>query len=177
MIQPYNIYIYRMSLNSVARKFRSSVKLVAKEVEKFKNRVSHDELILLSARCATSEIGKNNCFVFIDCIYIIYYLYTLKQHKYNNIVPLGGYLFEYFMFTASSYSQHRLWTQLCNNIDGNQAIDIERQHKFIKYNCNSFIGWLLFHIGNIGSNGGRQLFYTYLSRVHTSVCQGTVLKH
>ena len=52
-----------MSIQSVTRKFRSSLKLVAKEVEKSTNRVSHDELLLISATCAKSEIG-------IHCIYI-----------------------------------------------------------------------------------------------------------
>ena len=89
---------------------------------------------------------------------IIEFLVNISKYLLY-IVPLGGYLFEYFMFTASSYSQHRIWTRKCNTMNEHQAIEIGIQHKFIKDNCNSFVGWLLFHIGNIGSNGGRQLFY------------------
>jgi len=42
-------------------------------------------------------------------------------------------------------------------------LDEERQEsakeKLINDNQNGFIGWLLLHIGSIGSNGRRQLFY------------------
>ena len=55
-----------MSMQSVARKFRSAIKVVAKEIEMETNRVSHDTLLLISARCVPSEIGKDKFIIIID---------------------------------------------------------------------------------------------------------------
>lgn len=73
-------------------------------------------------------------------------------------VPLGGFLFEYFMYTTSSYVNNREWNSVCNNMDAD-TIDEHVQHQLISKNINSFIGWLLFTIGRIGSNGNKQLFF------------------
>ena len=73
-----------MSLQTVARKFRSSLKLVAKEVEKSTNRVSHDELLVISATCVKSEVGMCEyifyclllCRIITDLMMNIIYIYT-----------------------------------------------------------------------------------------------------
>ena len=81
---------------------------------------------------------------------------------YNNLVQTGGYLFEYFMWTSPGYSNYRRWTKFYNEMD-ERGLDIDIQYKIIKENMNDFVGWLLFHIGRIGSNGISQLFYITLT--------------
>ena len=77
-------------------------------------------------------------------------------------VPLGGFLFEYFMWTASGYAIFRLFQSAAGNNGDDQAIPDHQQHDFMKAAGASFAGWLLWHLGNIGSNGRDQLFYMTL---------------
>ena len=77
------------------------------------------------------------------------------------LVPELGWLFEYFMWTCSGYSAHRRWKQIINLeqtiADGYVATDLQNE---LRLSCGSlFVGWLLLHIGNIGTHGRRQLFY------------------
>ena len=62
------------------------------------------------------------------------------------------------MYTTSSYVNHRQWTTVCSNLESD-AIEEVTQQSIIDKNLNAFIGWLLFNIGRIGSNGNRQLFF------------------
>ena len=77
-------------------------------------------------------------------------------------VPLGGFLFEYFMWTASGYAMFRLFQTTVANIGNDEAITDRQQHEFMQAAGARFAGWLLWHVGNIGSNGRDQLFYLTL---------------
>ena len=70
------------------------------------------------------------------------------------------------MNTASSYTQYRKWITTCNSVQEGDHIDFDVQYEFITSNLNSFIGWILFHIGSIGTNGKRQLFYITFTCVY-----------
>jgi hypothetical protein len=77
-------------------------------------------------------------------------------------VPLGGFLFEYFMWTASGYAMFRLFQTTVANIGNDEAIPDLQQQEFMQAAGSRFAGWLLWHVGNIGSNGRDQLFYLTL---------------
>ena len=77
-------------------------------------------------------------------------------------VPLGGFLFEYFLWTASGYSVFRLFQSVVAHTGNDQAIPLDHQTEFMQGSGASFAGWLLLHLGNIGSNGRDQLFYLTL---------------
>jgi hypothetical protein len=82
-------------------------------------------------------------------------------------VPLGGFLFEYYMLTTSGYVSHRNYVKLLNEVEDGQPFSVPDQEEFIKANSANFVGWLLFQIGQIGTNGRRQLFYvTFLSHYY-----------
>ena len=78
-----------------------------------------------------------------------------------NLVPSCGWLFEYFMWTSSGYSGHRRWIQLITLHERNEnpIFSDAFQDELIEGYGSLFMGWLLFHIGSIGSHGRRQLFY------------------
>ena len=63
------------------------------------------------------------------------------------------------MWTASPYSKHREWVKINSRLLDGECIEAETQMNIIQANKNLFTGWLLFHIGSIGTNGTRQLFY------------------
>ena len=77
------------------------------------------------------------------------------------VVPLGGWLFEYFMYSCAGYSSNKRWISSTTKLENLnlECMPADWQEQFIQENENSFIGWLLFHIGNIGSNGRSQLFF------------------
>ena len=77
------------------------------------------------------------------------------------VVPKLGRLFEVYMEVCSSYSQHRKWTTIVNDVysDNDTVVPEDKQHELMDGNSNTFIGWLMFHIANIGTHGRRQLFY------------------
>ena len=82
-------------------------------------------------------------------------------------VPLGGFLFEYFMWTASGYAMYRLFQTTAANIGDDEAMSDRQQHEFMQAAGTRFAGWLLWHFGNMGSNGRDQLFYlTLVSNYH-----------
>ena len=70
-------------------------------------------------------------------------------------VPSGGKLFEYFMVTTAGYSDYRT---VCG-LDEDTESNAEQRQALVYRNVNTFIGWLIFHITSIGSNGRRQQFY------------------
>ena len=83
------------------------------------------------------------------------------------VVPLGGFLFEYYMWTASGSTHNRRWLSLNSKIPDDTALDNFDQRHTIEQSINGFVGWLLLHIASIGTNGRRQLFYiTFLSRYY-----------
>jgi hypothetical protein len=82
-------------------------------------------------------------------------------------VPRGGFLFEYFLWTCSGYSAHRRWSRIMKTIENGGAISTVDENAVVTDNLNGFVGWLLFHVSSIGTNGRRQLFYiTFLLQYH-----------
>ena len=78
------------------------------------------------------------------------------------VVPLGGFLFEYFMWTSSGYAVFRKF-QSSVAVEGHeQSLSLQEQQEFMQGAGSKFAGWLLLHLGNIGSNGRDQLFYLTL---------------
>jgi hypothetical protein len=83
------------------------------------------------------------------------------------IVPAGGFLFEYFMWTCSSYSAHRRWSRVVGDLLAGAPISMDDENTLISHNLRGFVGWLLFHVASIGTNGRRQLFYiTFLCQYY-----------
>jgi hypothetical protein len=62
------------------------------------------------------------------------------------------------MFTCSGYTAHRAWCAHYKD-DNDDAIDDATQAAVLKQQCKNFLGWLLLHVGSVGTNGRRQLFY------------------
>ena len=68
-------------------------------------------------------------------------------------------LFEFYMSFCSGYSSHRDWVKMCNNVDDNDSLSEDDQKKVYDENSSRFVGWLLWHICSIGSNGRKQMFF------------------
>lgn len=73
-------------------------------------------------------------------------------------VPIGGYLFEYFLWTCSGYTLFRVFGKSVRASPG-AAIPLDLQQQLIASLSGKFIGWLLFHVACLGSNGRKQMFY------------------
>ena len=78
------------------------------------------------------------------------------------VVPLGGFLFEYFLWTSSGYAMFRSFQAAVSFAEYENALPAREQQELMKEAGPKFAGWLLLHIGNIGSNGREQLFYLTL---------------
>ena len=63
------------------------------------------------------------------------------------------------MRTASGYTANRKWLHETSLVENGNALDDDRQNYYWNTEKSMFMGWLLFHINSIGSNGCRQLFY------------------
>ena len=59
------------------------------------------------------------------------------------------------MVTTAGYSDYRT---VCG-LDEDTESNAEQRQALVDRNVNTFIGWLIFHITSIGSNGRRQQFY------------------
>lgn len=72
------------------------------------------------------------------------------------------------MNTASCYSSYRQWKKVCKQpLATNTSLDIQVENDILQSNVNKFIGWLLFHLSNIGSNGRQQMFYvTFIAQYY-----------
>jgi len=46
------------------------------------------------------------------------------------------------------------------------SMSTEEQSGFITNNMNGFVGWLLFHINSVGTNGQQQMFYVTLTNTY-----------
>ena len=73
-------------------------------------------------------------------------------------VPIGGFLFEYFLLTCSGYAVYRDVRACIQQADG-AALPLHKQEKWLSALSGKFTGWLLFHVACIGSNGRKQMFY------------------
>jgi len=56
-------------LKNIGKKLRSTIATLAQHVNKFDKRLSHRQLLRLSAQCAPSSCGKN--FFFDNMIYFV----------------------------------------------------------------------------------------------------------
>ena len=146
-------------LKQVAAKFRKSVKLVGIDMDRYNNRLSLDAILQLCATTMPSETSIYHfCLIPPICNELICVLFVL--------VPSGGWLFEYYMCCNSGYSAHRRWQTILRQHcgDGIECMPQHFQDELIKDNGVAFMGWLLFNIGRMGTNGRRQLFYiTFLN--------------
>ena len=143
--------IYRlkltMELYMVANKLRQSLKAVAVLMEAHETRLSFDQLLSMCAESTSSQVGTSS--VRFHNLLTVYFLFT---------VPIGGYLFEYFLWTCSGYSLFRVFSQTVRASPG-AAIPLELQQQLMASLSGKFIGWLLFHVACLGSNGRKQMFY------------------
>ena len=81
-------------------------------------------------------------------------------------VPVGGYLFECYLYSNSSYAVNRLWYKYLSIAQDNPEgkLQLCQNEELLDQSSGHFMGYLLFALGNIGSNGRGQLFY------HTLAC-------
>lgn len=90
------------------------------------------------------------------------------------VVPKGGFLFEYYLVSCSSWSVNKKFGQYI-------ATDVDRDDIFeeILEQCiTHFIGWVLFHVASIGTNGRRQMFYvTFMNRFYGLSRDGIDINH
>lgn len=90
-------------------------------------------------------------------------------------MPRGGFLFEYYLLTASGYSDNRMFRQAIHRVtqNGDEWIGHPDEEYLINATGAKFAGWLLFHVSNIGTNGREQLFYlTFAAKYHGLSRQG-----
>ena len=74
-------------------------------------------------------------------------------------VPKLGFLFEFYMSCASSWSANKKWISLCNRLQDDEPMSANIQDQLEKDYGTKFIGWLLWHVLNIGNKGKMQMFY------------------
>ena len=71
------------------------------------------------------------------------------------------------MWSCAGYADNKEWKRMVHLMETSnmEILSDELQQEVIK-NCGSeFVGWLLFHVNNIGSNGRSQVFYiTYTAQ-------------
>lgn len=70
-----------------------------------------------------------------------------------------GMLFEYYMYFASGFAENRKWLAACGLLAAGAPLSQSQEEDFKNANAESFVGWILFHVTSIGSNGRRQMFY------------------
>ena len=140
-----------MELAMVANKLRQSLKAVAVLMEAHDTRLSFDQLLSLCAESTPSQVGKRSVrfYKLFNCCVTLYVLST---------VPIGGYLFEYFLWTRSGYALFRVFGKSVRASPG-AAIPLDLQQQLMTSLSGKFIGWLLFHVACLGSNGRKQMFY------------------
>lgn len=130
-------------VSRVARKLRTAIQKLATAVEVYHRRLTVDELFGLCASTTASTIGtvKVKYFHQVFGAFIVYFECVT--------VPLGGFLFEYFLWTASGYAVFRLFQSVVAHTGNDEAIPVNHQNEFMQRSGASFAGWLLLHLGNI----------------------------
>ena len=76
-----------------------------------------------------------------------------------NVVPTLGYLFEFYLSFASSWTANKQWVSICHNLQGNDTVPTAIQDQLKADHGTRFIGWVLLHVMNIGNKGKMQMFY------------------
>ena len=74
-------------------------------------------------------------------------------------MPSLGYLFEFYMSFAASWSGNKNWLSLCHNLPEGMAMSDDIQQQLKSQHGTRFIGWLLLHVMNTGNKGKMQMFY------------------
>ena len=140
-----------MELSAVATKVRKSIQAVAVVIEPYDRRLSVDELISICAMSTPSTVGMSFLnFCFWKYVPTIVYMFVA--------VPLGGYLFEYFLWTCSGYTVFRQFQSgLARSQGGSLPENV--QVSLLQKLSSKFAGWLLFHVASLGNNGRKQMFY------------------
>ena len=140
-----------MELSVVANKVRRSIQAVALVMEPFDRRLSVDELISICATSTASTVGTSMLnFCCMRYVPLIIYMF--------GAVPLGGYLFEYYLWTCSGYTVFRQFQSSLNRSqDGSLPQDV--QISLLQKLSSKFAGWLLLHVASLGNNGRKQMFY------------------
>ena len=77
-------------------------------------------------------------------------------------VPNGGFLFEWFMNTASSFAQYRNWRKYVTHYRESGQVNLNAENSIIADNIVVFIGWMVYNIGCVSTHGNRQMSYTTL---------------
>ena len=85
--------------------------------------------------------------------------YTLNIWYTLTVVPTLGYLFEFYMSFASSWTGNRQWLSLCHNLPEDEAMSTQTQDQLKRDYGTRFIGWLMLHVMNTGNKGKMQMFY------------------
>jgi hypothetical protein len=73
------------------------------------------------------------------------------------------------MGVCSSFTQHRLWRTLLQELKHNEedSLTDRQQDSMIEDNLNGFVGWLMLHVGSVGTHARKQLFYfTFMCQFH-----------
>ena len=78
---------------------------------------------------------------------------------YIRTVPRLGYLFEFYMSFASTYSGNRKWLSMCHRLQEDEPLPDSTQEELKKDYGTRYIGWLLWHVMNTGNKGKMQMFY------------------
>ena len=142
-------------------------KIVRKAIHKFadaidgaQERLSHDRLFEACSSTTPSVIGMYSL-SFVLIIYYTVHWSFIFQYIPNNIhtVPSLGYLFEFYMSFASSWTGNKKWLSLCHHLPEGQAMTDDIQLQLKSQHGTRFIGWLLLHVMNTGNKGKMQMFY------------------
>ena len=74
-------------------------------------------------------------------------------------VPLGGWLMEYFLWTCASWSVLKDYRSFLD-MEGSRSARLQAFDSILDRCGSTFMGWILFHVSSVGTNGRAQLFYT-----------------
>ena len=82
------------------------------------------------------------------------------------IVPHGGWLLEYYLWSCASWSvleQYKIFLSLPDGDPGR----VEVFDKILSACISKFVGWLLYHIASVGTQGRSQLFFpTFMNQYY-----------
>ena len=81
------------------------------------------------------------------------------MHQPCIAVPNLGFLFEFYMSCASSWSGNKRWLSLCASLQDGESLSDSIQEQLQTTYGTRFIGWLLLHVMNTGNKGKMQMFY------------------
>jgi hypothetical protein len=136
---------------------RKNLKSMANFLQRHDRRLSNIEIISMSSQVCDSDFGKFFGVVMPLHIIDLQLIVLLLFH----VVPEGGWLLEYYLRAHAAYSVNRSFTRYlriyANDPSDSNLTDL---WKSIVDNCAvKFVGWILFSVMSVGSNGNTQSFY------------------